>query len=448
MALAHRGSTSGRRTPVRGRESTKIFRERQIIVHDGIRAVRFTLRRWHQIAVCTLIAGFLAWGSVASVAFFAGQQIVAARSGEISRRVAELDGIKASYRAAFERLDQFQSLFSDITCEIGDIQSSLLHVAERNLAPDRRGPIPRQSAAIAGRIGCTNEPPADDRGAPAMADGEMPAVDPSASEDSPRFVGQLRNEEQEAVRLRVNQLSAALERLRETHGAFLRQSADIAAKRVGDLEKALSRVGVDASQLGDADHVAPPSLGPNGYGSGGPFVPMPKSAASAALSATPSFDPVTLFNSRADRLDSLILAIHALPLAAPLEDYELTSPFGSRDDPFNEQSAFHEGVDLGAPVGSAVLATGDGTVTWAGWRDKYGNLVEIDHGHGLTTRYAHLARTLVRVGDRVLRGRPVGLLGNTGRSTGPHLHYEVRVNDVATDPLKFITAGRDVLKTQ
>jgi len=397
---------------------------------------------------CTLLAGFLAWGLVASIAFIAGQQIVAARSGEITRRVAELDGIKANYRAAFDRLDEFQSLFADITCEIGDIQSSLLRVAERSMAPERRGPIPHQAAApTASQAGCAVALPLVAAAAPdAGGDASNVSGEGASGQDSPRFVGSLRDEEQEAVHLRVAQLSAALERLRETHGAFMRQSADIAAKRVGDLEKALSRVGVDANQLGESEHATQqPALGPSSFGSGGPFVPMPKSSAPPT---EPSFDPVTLFNSHADRLDSLILAIHALPLAAPLEDYELTSPFGSRDDPFNEQSAFHEGVDLGAPVGSPVFATGDGTVTWAGWRDKYGNLVEIDHGHGLTTRYAHLARTLVRVGDHVVRGRPVGLLGNTGRSTGPHLHYEVRVNDMATDPLKFITAGRDVLKTQ
>jgi hypothetical protein len=447
----HRRSTTGRRAaPGLGRGPVKFFRERQIIVHDGTRALRFTLRRWHQILVFTLLSIIAGWGVIATMAFFAGQQIVAARSGEISRRVAELDGIKASYRAAFDRLDEFQTLFADITCEIGDIQNSLLRVAERSVAPDRRGLVPRQAAISANHAGCApgtttvETAPAPE---PNGANGPAASNENGAASTSgaPRFVGSLRGEEQEAVRLRVSQLSAALEKLRATHGAFMRQSADIAAKRVGDLEKALSRVGVDAAQLGEVPRVLQPDPTGAGYGTGGPLVPMPKSASAAA---GPGFDPVSLFNDRADRLDSLILAIHSLPLAAPLEDYELTSPFGSRDDPFNEQSAFHEGVDLGAPVGSPVFATGDGQVTWAGWRDKYGNLVEVDHGHGLVTRYAHLARTLVRVGDHVTRGRPIGLLGNTGRSTGPHLHYEVRVNDQATDPLKFITAGRDVLKTE
>jgi len=404
------------------------------MVHDGARVYRFTLRRWHQMAVFALLTAITGWGIAATSAFVEGRAMVAARNGEINRRVAELDGIKANYRAAFDRLDEFQSLFSSITCEIGDIQNSLLRVAERGVAPDRRALVPRQTTVVS-REGCGPNP--------VSADAAAPVAVANTAGDAGRVAGPARSDEQDQVRLRVSQLSAALERLRQTHGAFLRESADIAAKRVGDLERALSRVGVDAAQLGDPTRTGY-LPGPAGhYGTGGPFVALPE-----ASGAPPGFDPVALFNDHADRLDNLILALRTLPLAAPLETYEVTSPFGSREDPFNEMMAFHEGVDFGAPVGSPVLATGDGQVTWAGWRDKYGIMVEIDHGRGLMTRYAHLSRTLIHVGDRVTRGRPIGLLGNTGRSTGPHLHYEVRMNDQATDPMKFITAGRDVLKSE
>lgn len=435
------------------------FRERQIIVHDGAHVRRFTLRRWHQVGAFSVLTAVVAWGAVATSVYFDGQAMVAERNGEISRRVAELDGIKANYRAAFNRLDQFQALFTSITCEIGDIQSSLLHVAERSVAPNRRALVPRQ-AAVGDRAGCgpqvATDPALGAQDAVAASAGSdpvaamlgAPETDPQQGGDTARIVGSLNSNEQDAVQLRVSQLSAALERLRQTHGAFLRESADITAKRVGALEKALSKVGVDAARLGEAGAgTTNPAGVPDGvasqFGTGGPFVPLPKGE-----STSNGFDPVALFNSHADRLDSLITAMRTLPLATPLEDAEVTSPFGARDDPFNELTAFHEGVDFGAPLNSPVFATGDGQVVWAGWRDKYGIMVEIDHGHGLSTRYAHLSRTLVRVGDRVTRGRPIGLLGNTGRSTGPHLHYEVRVNDQATDPMKFITAGRDVLKNE
>ncbi|HEY1720162.1 MAG TPA: M23 family metallopeptidase [Magnetospirillaceae bacterium] len=438
----------------------KLFRERQIIIHDGAHVRRFTLRRWHQLCVFALLAIYAGWGLMATAVYLDGQQNVAERSSEITRRVAELDGIKANYRAAFDRLDEFQSLFANITCEIGDIQSSLLKVAERTAPQDRRALVPHKatlektpdcaSAVVPPTVAMTQPsatPPAAAAPAaqPSAAASSVP-VTVNGPNDQARIVGALQSTEQEAVKLRVTQLSAALERLRQTHGAFLRESADITAKRVGVLEKALSRVGVDAAQLGGSPAHAADGA-PSQYGSGGPFVPMPKTP-SGAPETPDGFDPIALFNNHADRLDNLIVAMRGLPLAEPLQEYEITSPFGSRDDPFNEQTAFHEGVDLGAPLNSPVMATADGVVTWAGWRDKYGILVEIDHGRGLSTRYAHLGRTLVKVGDHVTRGRPIGLLGNTGRSTGPHLHYEVRVNDQPTDPMKFITAGRDVLKNE
>ena len=436
-----------------------LFRERQIIVHDGAHVRRFTLRRWHQIGAFSVLAAVVAWGAVATSVYFDGQAMVAERNGEITRRVAELDSIKANYRAAFKRLDQFQTLFTSITCEIGDIQSSLLHVAERSVTPERRTLVPHQSAA-ADRGGCGPEIAARDKdGAPAASAGNtapagadaVPATAVTGQTEggeTARIVGSLSS----ASRTRCN--CASLSFPPRSSGCarrtarFCAESADITAKKVGALEKALSKVGVDAARLGDEGSGAGNGSGmPEGvasqFGTGGPFVPLPKGE-----SAGQSFDPVALFNSHADRLDSLITAMRTLPLATPLEDAEVTSPFGARDDPFNEQTAFHEGVDFGAPLNSPVFATGDGQVIWAGWRDKYGIMVEIDHGHGLSTRYAHLARTLVHVGDHVARGRPIGLLGNTGRSTGPHLHYEVRVNDQATDPLKFITAGRDVLKNE
>jgi murein DD-endopeptidase MepM/ murein hydrolase activator NlpD len=111
-------------------------------------------------------------------------------------------------------------------------------------------------------------------------------------------------------------------------------------------------------------------------------------------------------------------------------------------------TGIHEGLDLGAPIGTPVEATGDGQVVWAGWRDRYGNLVEIDHGNGVHTRYGHLSKVMVSVGARINRGAVIGLVGETGRTTGPHLHYEVRMGDQATNPMKFIAAGQHVLKTQ
>jgi murein DD-endopeptidase MepM/ murein hydrolase activator NlpD len=136
-----------------------------------------------------------------------------------------------------------------------------------------------------------------------------------------------------------------------------------------------------------------------------------------------------------------------LPLTAPLDKYNFESPFGVRHDPFNGRAAMHTGVDLSGPYKTPVMSTAPGTVVFAGYSAGYGKLVEIDHGNGIHTKYGHLNRILVNVGQKVGKHNPIGLLGSSGRSTGPHVHYEVVVNGTPQDPEKFLEAGKSgVLK--
>ncbi len=131
-----------------------------------------------------------------------------------------------------------------------------------------------------------------------------------------------------------------------------------------------------------------------------------------------------------------------LPLLPPLARAVVSSPFGPRRNPFTGAPGRHLGVDLIAPAGTPVRAAGSGRVVRAGWDGPFGLTVEIDHGNGLRTRYAHLARILVRPGALVEAGRPIGRLGDTGRTTGPHLHYEVHLAGTPVDPLRVMQAGR------
>jgi murein DD-endopeptidase MepM/ murein hydrolase activator NlpD len=116
----------------------------------------------------------------------------------------------------------------------------------------------------------------------------------------------------------------------------------------------------------------------------------------------------------------------------------VTSDFGQRLDPYTADRVSHAGMDIAAPHGKEVNAPSDGTVVFAGLEGGYGNVIVIDHGYGIKTRYGHLSKMLVKAGDRVKRGSPIANVGNTGRSTGPHLHYEVRVNGIPQNPRKFI----------
>jgi murein DD-endopeptidase MepM/ murein hydrolase activator NlpD len=126
------------------------------------------------------------------------------------------------------------------------------------------------------------------------------------------------------------------------------------------------------------------------------------------------------------------------PTGRPVREGYISSYFGQRMDPFDGEEAFHKGLDFATEAGADVLAVASGVVTWAGPREGYGNLVEINHGHGYMTRYAHNERSLVNVGDQVERGQAIAVVGSTGRSTGPHVHFEVVKDGLQIDPMSFV----------
>ena len=148
-----------------------------------------------------------------------------------------------------------------------------------------------------------------------------------------------------------------------------------------------------------------------------------------------------------NQLNGLSAAMDHVPLAMPVStaSFDRSSSFGARVDPFTGRYAFHPGIDFAGPWGSVVHATAPGTVVFAGNKGGYGNMVEIDHGYGIHTRYGHLSAINVRVGTRIGKGSGLGRVGSTGRSTGPHVHYEVWYDDVVKNPNNFIEAGRHVL---
>lgn len=131
----------------------------------------------------------------------------------------------------------------------------------------------------------------------------------------------------------------------------------------------------------------------------------------------------------------------AIPSVQPVDKLTFTSNFGIRSDPFVGTARMHAGVDIPGPTGTPIYATADGIVAHADRKGAYGNLVEIDHGKGIATRYGHLSKLLVQPGARVSRGQLIGLMGSTGRSTGPHLHYEVRIDGHAVNPVPFLTTA-------
>lgn len=131
-------------------------------------------------------------------------------------------------------------------------------------------------------------------------------------------------------------------------------------------------------------------------------------------------------------------ALLALLALSSVASAQVTSNYGMRQDPFHKGARMHSGIDIAAPTGTPVVATGDGWVTFAGWRGGYGYMIEIQHPSGHSTRFAHLSRILIAQSQPIRRGTVIGLIGSTGRSTGPHLHYEVRFNGKPLDPRAFM----------
>ncbi|MEX3009165.1 M23 family metallopeptidase [Hoeflea sp. TYP-13] len=169
-------------------------------------------------------------------------------------------------------------------------------------------------------------------------------------------------------------------------------------------------------------------------GIGGPFISAENPAAFDAS--------LNDLGAALDSLEQAKMLARQMPVANPVPNHQISSKFGKRRDPFLKRFAHHAGIDFKTAYGQAVFSTGAGTVITAKRKGGYGKMVEIDHGNGITTRYAHLSRIHVKVGDKVTVGNKIGAAGSTGRSTGPHLHYEIRLNDKAVNPQRFLAAGK------
>jgi murein DD-endopeptidase MepM/ murein hydrolase activator NlpD len=226
----------------------------------------------------------------------------------------------------------------------------------------------------------------------------------------------------------------------------LQLRVDAMAMRLGEVNAHVIRLdalGKRLTEMADIDSREfnfdrdPPRGGPEGDSEGVSAQIPDLSAMLAQLQ-----QDVDLRESQLSALENVILArelkaqIH--PEGRPVANGFISSYFGERSDPFDGREAFHKGVDFAGSVGSKVVAVAAGVVTWAGERSGFGKMVEINHGDGFVTRYGHNERTLVSVGETVKRGEPVALMGSTGRSTGPHVHFEVLRNGRQVDPLTFI----------
>jgi murein DD-endopeptidase MepM/ murein hydrolase activator NlpD len=246
--------------------------------------------------------------------------------------------------------------------------------------------------------------------------------------------------ERNDLELHRARLMQQLQEMGEIQQAALDRLADHTSLEIAVFEETVAMAGLDVAVLLPEERI-------DGLedGQGGPFIPErflvepdPVEAAEASLS---------LLDERIERWDRLQELLRSLPLAAPLEQYRISSAFGPRKDPVNGRLSRHFGLDFRAKLSTPVLSTAPGEVVFAAWKGRYGRLVEIDHGHGIRTRYAHLHKILVEKGQQIGHRESIGLLGSSGRSTGPHVHYEVLVDGKPHNPMNFLKAGIHVFKT-
>lgn len=228
---------------------------------------------------------------------------------------------------------------------------------------------------------------------------------------------------------------------------YISNNLQLMATRLGELQAKvlqLDSLGERVSGLaGDKPAARPGTLA----GQGGPYVPAPMTAGELQREIERLASAIDYRSDELAVIESRLLEKRVksrlLPTTLPVKEATFGSPFGHRNDPLMGLRAMHEGIDFNAETGTPVVAAADGVVLNAEYHAEYGNMVDIDHGDGLTSRYAHMSRLNVKAGTLVKRGQEIGAVGSTGRSTGAHLHFEVRMLGVAQNPALFLKQGRE-----
>ena len=420
-----------------------VLSDRQIIVRSRGKVSYIPMPRFAQAGAIALVALFLAWTANTTYVYVAHQRILSEKNATIAAREDAFNSLQDDLAQARQRFNdvtealeknhkglvsligQNQALKDDLHSLKGEL--SRLQ-GQREHAQNEKAELARKIASLDEKLKKTEEH--NERLHDRLRDAGSELA--NALEDKSRA-----HELGTSLSNRVEQLQGRLATLRESQSGLLDRIAETSQGEIKRLRQILASTGINLkSFLEKADG--------EGLAQGGPFEAAPENA-----SAQPGggFDvALTGANGMLDQLEGLQRVIRQLPLAAPLDYYYISSLYGIRKDPINGKKAMHRGLDFGSRHRATIYATAPGTVKYAGWRGKFGRFVEIDHGNGVITRYGHLRRIDVKRGQKVDYRTKVGQMGNSGRSTGTHLHYEIHVNGKSVDPLKFLKAGKNVFK--
>jgi murein DD-endopeptidase MepM/ murein hydrolase activator NlpD len=382
--------------------NSKLFRSRNIIVVSQGEVKHYPVSSKLQFFGITLVMGALSWGSYSTGSYFAAQTILA----EKERKIETTTLLNRRIEEQYDLLKRDLNKLEDGKGELNEYDRFVVSQHKAELSESK------------------------------LDDDAINNLSQSLLQDRIDYleglVAQLKTDRETLV-------SSIRERTKEQITAFedIIENTGLKVARLTNSKQA--KLKIKEIELADSGQSDVASQGVDFTNQGGPYVPENPTAAMLGLEEEEQ-GMVTDIN------DMMLLSdiMNAVPLATPMKDYRLSSPFGRRVDPITKRWALHKGLDFVGKYGEKVQATANGTVTFAARSGAYGNLVEIDHGYGITTRYAHLKKVLVSEGETVEKGTIVGLQGNSGRSTGSHVHYEVRFNRAAMNPKKFIEAGNNV----
>lgn len=451
MALAHR-----------------LFPHRQFYLRSRGSVQFFEFSPTFQMTVAIGTVLVMLWVAYASIVVIFKEQIITAKDQRYASMQAAYEGRVSQMQLAYDELNGLLVLaeerFQNATRDLEQKHRQLTALLMQKQAMDKQvREVRRQMAfmefyagparsAAASRNGSNTlmmqlasaEPAVRQSRTPQGAAGESTIGTVAASMvDRTEESGDGAPIGQNAVVKRIADLEERLNDIQKQQVALLGELRDSASSQIEKYQRVVAMTGLNADDV--ADQVGMKSRN----GTGGPLLLAPELRAAAINGAGDEFEKQFAEIANAyGKLDSLTTALARLPLVTPIAtgQYRSTSGFGYRVDPFTGRFAFHAGADMAGDFGTAVLASAPGRVMAAERRGPYGNMVEIDHGRGIRTRYGHLQSILVKPGDLVHFRQKIATMGSSGRSTGPHLHYEIWFNNVVRDPTKFFDAGRNVYK--
>ena len=450
-----------------GRFASRTFRERQIY-HRSEGVVRFIkLSSRTQIAMAAVLGAFLLWTAYASTNTVFKEQIIVSKEREQREQEVAYRRKLQTAETAYDEVNVLNYIYQrEFDAAVRDLRSQ--HETLRSLV-ENKSVVDSRLRALADTLQATGAP-----GGRQVKSGNRVMVDPAGREPTPRQsrVSTLRDEALRTImdgRVAEGIDDEVLAAMRaETAELSSRQVVLMASleeelrREVREMKRVLRRTGVHTDHVVETYRVAltvpqaPGALAEGGtpVGQGGPFIPAEDTLPTDAATPTYYRSAERVAESMTD-LVALSEAIKALPISAPIaEPHRQTSKFGRRRDPINRSRyAQHRGMDFAGPRNTPLLATAPGRVSFAGTRGAFGRTVEVDHGNGFKTRYAHMNKIKVRSGQELNLHDVVGLMGTTGRSTGVHLHYEILYRAPGSrvwkqvDPAKFIEAGRYVFES-